>query len=75
MCLCFFLGKELHLVLPDFLRNLTDAIFLCGFVTCQIMQNMLSCEIRALIVSNLLCAFVSVLDLEVRTLGDILGSL
>lgn len=34
VCLCFP-GKELHLVLPGFPRNLTDAVFLHLFVTCQ----------------------------------------
>lgn len=72
MCLCFS-GKGLYLVLPGFLRNLTDAVFLCSFVPGQVMQNMLACKIRASIVSKMLCAFVSGVDLEVRTLQDTLG--
>lgn len=46
MCLCFS-GKELHLVLPGFLRGVTDAVFLCSFVTCQIGHNMLAYKSRA----------------------------
>lgn len=74
MCLCFS-GKELYLVLPGFLSNLTDVVFLCSFVTCQVMQNMLACEIRTSVVSNMLCAFVSGADLEVRAMQDTLGYL
>lgn len=72
MCLCFS-GKELHLVLPGFLRNVTDAVFLYLVVTCLIMQNMLTCKIRASVVSSMLCAPVSGADLEVRALQDTLG--
>ncbi|KAG5197606.1 hypothetical protein JEQ12_008335, partial [Ovis aries] len=61
--------KELHLVLPGILRNLTDAVFLCSFVPCQVMQNTLACKIRASIVSKMLCAFVSGVDLEVVKLA------
>nr|XP_008524509.1 PREDICTED: membrane-associated guanylate kinase, WW and PDZ domain-containing protein 1-like isoform X1 [Equus przewalskii] len=66
-------GKELHLVLPGFLRNVTDAVFLYLVVTCLIMQNMLTCKIRASVVSSMLCAPVSGADLEVRALQDTLG--
>lgn len=72
MCLCFS-GKELHLVLPGFLWNLTDAVFLCSFVTWQVMQNVLVGSIRASIVSNMLCAFSAGADLAVRALQDTLG--
>ncbi|KAI4532278.1 hypothetical protein MG293_017543, partial [Ovis ammon polii] len=67
--LVFNRGKELHLVLPGILRNLTDAVFLCSFVPCQVMQNTLACKIRASIVSKMLCAFVSGVDLEVVKLA------
>lgn len=66
-------GKEFYLVLPGFFRNLTDAVFLCSFVTCHIMQNMLGCKIRASIVSKMLSAFFSCADLEVRALQGTLG--
>lgn len=72
MYLCFS-GKELHIVLPGFLRNLTNAVFLCSFVTCQIVQNMLACTIRASVVSNIFCTFVSGVDLEERAVEDTLG--
>lgn len=72
MYLCFS-GKELHIVLPGFPRNLTNAVFLCSFVTCQIVQNMLACKIRASIVSNIFYTFVSAVDLEVRAVEDTVG--
>lgn len=72
MCLCFS-GKELHLVLPGFLRHLTDAVSLCSFAPRQITQTMLACSIRASIVSNMLCASVSGADLAVRAVQDTLG--
>lgn len=58
------------MLLPAFLRNLTDAVFLCSSVTYQIMQSILACKIRAPIVSNMLCAFVSGVDLDVRVMED-----
>ncbi|ERE66636.1 membrane-associated guanylate kinase, WW and PDZ domain-containing protein 1 isoform 3 [Cricetulus griseus] len=40
-------GKELHLVLPGFLKGVTDAVFLCSFVTWQIVHSMLASKSRA----------------------------
>uniref|UniRef100_A0A7M4FFF6 PDZ domain-containing protein n=1 Tax=Crocodylus porosus TaxID=8502 RepID=A0A7M4FFF6_CROPO len=38
--------RKLHSVKPGCLRELTDAVSLHSFVTCQIMQSVLACEIR-----------------------------
>lgn len=40
-------GKKLHLVLPGFLRGMTDAVFLCSFVTWQIVHSMLASKSRS----------------------------
>lgn len=72
VCLCFS-GKELHLVLPGFLRNLTDAVSLHLFITCQIMQNTLACKIRASIVSKMLCAFFQCSGSWGKSYGRYLG--
>lgn len=54
MCLCFS-GKEYIFGSAWYLRNLTDAVFLCSFVPCQVMQNTLACKIRALNKADALC--------------------